>query len=195
MTAAGLTEQWKSHPIGGEIRPDIQETVWNTWPNSVGQDMATSIQTTHAGWLMHDYVFTNPLDSTQRANAIRAHRMLGYELYVSKLVINKEDDGELRVRVTLNNKGVAPFYYDWPIQLAYTDSSGTVAGSPITTSWSLKILEAGGAHTYETELEAPPTENYKLLMRIQNPLANGNPVCFANEKQNSTLEGWLTLVE
>jgi hypothetical protein len=34
---------------------------------------------------------------------------------------------------------------------------------------------------------------YKLLVRVPNPLAKGNPVRFANRTQDADRRGWLTL--
>jgi hypothetical protein len=192
MTAARLIDQWKSYPVGGEVRPEIQETVWDSWPNTTGQDMSTSITTTHASWMINSGVFRRKLADTQYANALRAHRMLGYELYVSSVSLQPRD-GSLILHIEMGNRGVAPFYYNWQMQLAFTDARNSMIGNPTNTDWALKSMLPGTTKSFEITLPAPSTQAHKLLMRVKNPLSNGVPLSFANKTQDSTLPGWLTL--
>jgi hypothetical protein len=195
MTAAHLTNQWQNYPIGGEVRPEIQSTVWDSWPNTAGQDMATSIKTTHASWMMNSAVFSGTgLNSVQYSNALRAHRMLGYELYIYSVSTHPLDNGKLSVQIQITNRGVAPFYYNWPVQLAFADDNGVIIGSPSNTVWSLKTILPGSVITFTTEIPAPTADARKLVLRVANPLSNGNTLSFANKTQNSTVEGWVTLM-
>ena len=57
----GLLEIWKQKPIGGEIRPELQPTIFDTWPNlSVREgsraieNLSECIETTHASWMLND---------------------------------------------------------------------------------------------------------------------------------------------
>jgi hypothetical protein len=194
MTVAGITDIWKTYPIGGEVRPEIQSTVWDNWPNTTGQDVSTCITTTHATWMIDSANFSSSplLTAAQYANALRAHRMLGYELYVSSVSADPQN-GCMNISVTMENRGVAPFYYSWPMELALTDSDGNII-SRTTTGWQLKSVLPGTPVTFTSIMNIPSVSGNKLLMRVINPLTNGNPLRFANETQDTVLSGWLTLL-
>lgn len=193
MLAAGLDQQWRTYPVGGEIRPEIQSTVWNSWPNTTGQDMATSITTTHASWMMNSGVFGTALGPSQYANALRAHRMMGYELYVPSVNLQPQGNGSLSVIVGMENRGVAPFYYNWMVQLAFADANNVMLGNAVNTGWTLRDVLPGSPRSFQATLPVIPAGARKLLLRVVNPLANGNPLSFANLAQGNSVAGWLTL--
>ena len=194
MISAALTDQWKKFAIGGEIRPEIQSTVWDTWPNTVGQDVTTAIQTTHVSWLSSG-TFDTPLTGTKYDNALRAHKMLGYELNVPAAAWAPQSDGKLHVTVKMENRGVAPFYYNWPVVLQFSNASGTLIGAPLSTDWKLSTVLPGTTQTFQTVLPAVPANAKELLLRVSTPLANGNPLRFANAAQDRTVNTWLSLTE
>ncbi len=194
MISAALTDQWKKFAIGGEIRPEIQSTVWDTWPNTVGQDVTTAIQTTHVSWLSSG-TFDTPLTGTRYDNALRAHKMLGYELNVPAAAWVPQSDGKLHVTVKMENRGVAPFYYNWPVVLQFANASGALIGAPLSTDWKLSTVLPGTTQTFQTVLPAVPANAKELLLRVSTPLANGNPLRFANAAQDRTVNTWLSLTE
>ena len=72
MERAGATAAWRTQPIGGEIYPEIQSCVLvdpSDCPraaqdigNGRNYDVATSIQATHASWLINNWAFTATLE-------------------------------------------------------------------------------------------------------------------------------------
>ena len=59
---------------------------------------------------------SSPLTADERERAIAAARSLGYELQViqaSAVLTGRQ----LQVSVTITNRGVAPFYADWPVRV------------------------------------------------------------------------------
>jgi len=72
----GASKNWKKHPIGGEVSPELQDTILQQWPNFTGdnilflngsrhsvQDMTASISKTHSSWLFMHRLFRNPAQS------------------------------------------------------------------------------------------------------------------------------------
>ena len=54
MTAAGLRECWKNRPIGGEVRPEVQDSMWDDTPGTpAGQGFDLCVTTTHASWMLN----------------------------------------------------------------------------------------------------------------------------------------------
>ncbi|CAI6035136.1 DUF4832 domain-containing protein [Cohnella sp. JJ-181] len=198
ITQNGLQSIWQTHPIGGELYPPLQQDTgfWQTWPNQNGQNFQTSVETTHASWLMYDRVFKSSLPSqTAASNALRAHKMLGYSLYNSAVQLPDSSASSLQVNVKLQNKGVAPFYYNWPVEFGVLNASDAWVKSLGTASWNLKSVQPGGAD-YSFAFNANhnlPAGDYKLVMRVGNPLTGGKTLRFANTRQDANRDGWLTL--
>jgi hypothetical protein len=121
---------------------------------------------------------------------------LGYSLYVSNAtVVDASVSGPLNVSVQVWNTGVAPFYYDWPVQLGALASSNALVKT-WTTTWKLSSLLPTQTSTlwiWSQTNHGLATGQYKLLLAVQNPLTNGVPLRFANAAQDAILPGWLTL--
>jgi hypothetical protein len=201
----GAAEKWKTEPIGGELRPEIQLSVWSDPLPKQAEDFSMSVDATHVSWLIAHSIFTSrsmTSDAAPYQKALAGARRMGYEFYIPAVklfdVLGME---ALRVSVRLENRGVAPFYYDWPIELGAVDSSGQLV-SDWKTDWKITgILPAAAGVTPYTELSytqpAPGLAKgkYKLIMRVVNPLKNGKALKFANAGQDQDRTGWLTLGE
>ncbi|MCW1924050.1 DUF4832 domain-containing protein [Luteolibacter arcticus] len=199
----GLVEIWKQKPIGGEIRPELQATIFDAWPNlpvivgsKASEDLSECINATHASWMLNERLFAGSLTDIQRKNALRAQRLLGYELHVAGSSIDRDEKNNLHVRLKIRNAGVAPFYYEWPAEFASFDPATKmkrVLGR--STNWNVPDILPDGRE-YQREFSCTLTESTRgrrLLLRLVNPLENGKPLRFANARQDGDLEGWLTL--
>jgi hypothetical protein len=199
MATARETNKWRTQPIAGEVRPEVQSCMWDTNQTSCvpsGQGFNLCVDLTHASWMLNHGAFSPGFTGNQKTRALAGSARLGYELYVSNAVlVDANVSGSFRVDVRVRNAGVAPFYYDWPVQLGALSTSNTLVKT-WTTTWKLSSLLPAATNTLWTwnqtrhGLEAG---NYTLLLRVQNPLANGVPFRFANDTQDAELPGWLTL--
>ncbi len=191
---AGLTEIWKTQPIGGEVRPEVQKCLWNADAENCvpqGQEFARCVAVTHASWLLNQGAFGD-LNPEQKRRAIAGAQSLGYEFWVRAAHIARRD-GRLEVEVSLVNRGVAPFYYDWPLELALVDKNNAITAR-WTTDWKLSTVLPNAPQTWKfAAAGALPNGNYRLLLRVINPLPNGQTLRFANQTQDQNLRGWLTL--
>lgn len=206
---AGVTQFWKQNMMGGEMRPEIQVKMWNNDPpryyepstpieNAQGEDYYTSLNLTHASWLIAQGIFQTPLAAEPLARAAEGSRRMGYEYYAPAAYL-EGSGGDLKVGVELENRGVAPFYYDWKVELAAQTETGIVRiWDP---GWNLSdILPStngfDGNKLFESTTN-PELGNgsYQILMRYVNPLedvnADAKKFRFANAEQNN--DGWLTL--
>jgi hypothetical protein len=183
--------RWRTSPIGGEIRPELWPCLWKEKGCEKGQDFARCVRETHASWLM-DSSTSRPLAVAEQQRALEAARSLGYELQVleaSAAVVGSQ----LKVSVTITNRGVAPFYAGWPVRLMILDSTGTE--SMIEMPFHLKTLWPATADTRSIEFasgKVSPGEA-TLLLGILNPLKGGRSFRFANAGQDRDRAGWLTL--
>jgi hypothetical protein len=184
LKKAGATEKWRRYPIGGEIRPEAWRKVFDPNPNDAQiQDFHTCVSQTHATWLMDSGMFSEGTSAEQRARAVREVGRMGYEFTVTQARLTAKD-----LEVTVENRGVAPFYQDWPVELATL--SGTTISKPWKPNWRLTEILPGQSATWRT---TRPPRGKTILMRVPNPMPEGHPLEFANVEQDSDAPGWLTL--
>ena len=98
---------------------------------------------------------------------------MGYELHLG----SAEIEGE-RLKVTIENRGVAPFYSDWPVQLR--------AGKVIDPGWKLSDVLPGKPVVWSVKV---PREA-AISIQVPNPMKGGRDLRFANDGYE---DGWLKL--
>jgi hypothetical protein len=195
MTAAGLKDSWKTRPIGGEVRPEVQRCMWDDEPcTPAGQGFDLCVSTTHASWMIYHGIFNGKFGATQLQRATEGARSLGYTLHVSTATLQPVRLTQaLRGTVTLENRGVAPFYYPWTVQLATLDSTGKFR--TWSMDWDLRTVLPDSPVTWTFDLPRPdlPSGSYTLLMGVGNPMTGGHALKFANTTQDQDRADWLTI--
>jgi hypothetical protein len=187
-------DKWRHEPMGGEVRPEVWDCLFDE-PSCAppGQEFDRCVEVTHVSWLSNEGVFRPGLQGAARERALRAAQRLGYELYLADAEPAFGDD-HLRVTLTVTNTGVAPFYYDWPVELGVLDATGGLA-TTLPTDWKVTGIlpdEAPRQWRHRVRLSLPRGE-YRVLVRVPNPMRGGRPLRFANQDQDRDLDGWLTL--
>ena len=111
--------KWKTMPIGGEIRPEAWGHVFDEKSSLPQiQDFAACVEQTHVSWLMDSGLFGRAFTPERKERATPLVRRMGYEFHVPTVTINEPDPQTIHLQLDVENRGVAPFYYDWPIQYA-----------------------------------------------------------------------------
>lgn len=186
LAAAGALDKWTKYAIGGEIRPEAWGQVFDTDPADPNvQDFRTCVDATHASWLMDSGMFNAvpPADRVARAQTEVQH--MGYEL---SLVKGSYGGGQVSVDVT--NRGVAPFYYPWPVELGELSSRGKLVKT-WKPGWTINGILPGQTVTWSGAVSI--SSGSHLLMRVSNPMSGGHQMKFANTEQDKNLSGWLTV--
>ena len=195
ITAAGLQDVWRTRPIGGEVRPEVQGCLWNDascTPTGEGFDLC--VATTHASWMLNHGTFVGALSDTQRQRATVGAQSLGYTLHIPKATLAPLTSGHaLSGTVTVENRGVAPFYYPWAVQMAALDAAGSFRTWPM--NWDLRTVLPGSPNTWIFDVpdHGLNAGSYTLLMGVVNPMPGGHALRFANTTQDQQRSGWLTL--
>ena len=188
----GLENRWLGQSIGGEARPEIQGSIYSSWPNGSGQvdNPKASTELSHVTWLLNQTGAEGGYSPTD-PNIIAGVGEMGYKLYVPQANFNNSVSTSFKVGVTIENLGVAPFYYPWTVVLGLLDGSGNVVQT-WNTSWDLRTVQpltlrafpdwnVGADPTYiaygwpmnfETAINTSGVAagSYTLAMRVVNPL-------------------------
>jgi hypothetical protein len=190
LKAAGAADCWKTRPIGGEIRPEAWGKVFDGPVTAPLQDYRRCVEETRVSWLMDSGMFREQAPPERLGRAMAAVRRMGYEFRVTNVSLE-----ERRLKVTLVNQGVAPFYHPWKVLFRELDGTGTPLGPDLESQHTVQGLLPGETVTWEQTLGAatgksgPP----RVLLQVRNPLKGGAPVRFANDSQDADADGWLTL--
>lgn len=213
--AAGVENKWITSSIGGELRPEIQSTAFQHWPNGSGavDNLRACIELLHPTWMINEQSANYPAGD---ANVAAAVRLMGYNLTVDNAYYRDTASGTTNVGVRIANTGVAPFYYPWTVTLGLKNSSGAVVRT-WDTPWDLRTVQpltirnfpdwnAGADPSYRdfghrqyfqhsVNLSGVADGAYQWVMRVRNPLeavsANAKKLRFANATQQA--DGWLGL--
>ena len=210
LQANQVMDKWKKEPIGGEMRPEIQVGMWDNDPpqyvgepieGAQGEDYYKSLELTHASWLKVQEVFEKPLEGDALELAREGSRRLGYEYFIPTAYVNAADD-HLKAAIEIQNTGVAPFYYDWKVEIAARDKNGNI--KEWTTDWDISHVLPNDEETGDTnealfEWSSAISElsegSYDILVRVVNPLSeinsNAKVFHFTNEEQEES--GWLKI--
>ncbi|MDI1461289.1 DUF4832 domain-containing protein [Catellatospora sp. KI3] len=213
--ATGTENKWINSSIGGELRPEIQVSAFQSWPNGSGtvDNLKACIELSHATWMIDEgSAAYSPTD----ANVSAGVRLMGYNLTVDNAYFKNTASGTTNVGVQISNTGVAPFYYPWTMTLGLKNSSGTVVRT-FDTPWDLRTVQPrtirnfpdwntgadpsyrdyGYAQYFQTsaDLTGLAQGSYQWVLRVKNPLesvnANAKKLRFANATQQA--DGWLHL--
>ncbi len=189
-------DKWKTQPIGGEIRPEAWGKVFDEKPGNKNiQDFRKCVDETHASWLMDSGMFEKKQSEKRKRRAEEEVRHMGYEFYVPAVTISTNNKS-LKVELELQNRGVAPFYYDWKAEYALI-ANGKLVKTFASTGKLTRLLPDNSNRKWldELDLGGVPAGTYTLALRVPNPLPNGLPIRFANAAQDRHLDGWLSLTE
>lgn len=186
LKAADATEKWKTRMIGGELRPELWTTSFTDKPHPKAQDFLRCVEETHPTWLMDSGLFEKrfPLPPERRERALREVRRLGYEFHLSKAEIDQQ-----LLKLTIENRGVAPFYVDWPVELSAV-RDGEEIWRKTQKTWKLTGILPGESAEWTARLDPEKIDGARLRIRVPNPMPGGKPLRFANREQG---EDWLEL--
>ena len=180
-------QRWKTAPIGGELRPEVQSFIWKRPlpTNQKFEDFAKCVKPTHCSWLINQHVFNCELAPDRFRRALATAQSLGYELHVSQATLDKKQVSERLshpvVSVTIENRGIAPLYNDWPVEFQLKNSKPTYGTK---TDWKLSEIQPGESKVFPYVFNSTVLrrDKYSVSIRIPNVLKHGKPIGFANAR-------------
>jgi hypothetical protein len=182
---------WQREPMGARLHPEIQNCL--NKPADACRLTAEQYNEVRSGHYTYLRMAPPIEPGPGLEDARKFAQTLGYELHVASADIATTADS-LSVTISIRNTGVAPFYYRWAIELALA-RNGAIA-QRWETDWDIRsVLPDIAPMRFESiakNISVEPGE-YVVLMRLRNPRRDAVFVSFANEAQDSSMSGWLTL--
>ena len=194
LQAAGATEAWKTRMIGGEIRPEVWGCIFDDDSCEIeGQEFDACVAATHVTWLMDSGMFgENGKPSSERIrNAKKKIAAMGYEFFLSSATVRGKD-GKTIVELNIENRGVALFYADWPVEIAVLDSDQNVRKS-VSGPCGLNSIMPGKSERKTATVKTALKAGESVAVRVLNPMEGGKPLRFANENQQTDGDAWMIL--
>lgn len=205
VNAAGMQDAWRQAPIGGELYPPLQTCLFDdplSCPGAAdeiaqGRDFnfADSVSQSHISWMMNHQAWATGYTGATRERAVAAAASLGYDLTATTATVTNTGTG-VEIAVELTNRGVAPFYGDWPATVAVLDEAGAVLAQTSVDA-DLPALLPGGTTTITATVAAGEGTGdlggAVAAVSVPNVMDGGVPLRFANVTQDAHLDGFLTL--
>lgn len=180
---------WKTGIINGEFCGNVNEFIKATTTRF--KETYEFIQKTH--WSIITFKLCQaggnikPVSEEHRNNLDKLYKKLGYRFVLQEVSheeeINKGDT--LKITIELENKGVAPFYFEWPLVFYLIDSEENVA---LQQDLNLDIRNwLPGTHAVSFNIFIPSDISpniYEIKLAIHDPVKNAPGVMFANTGQD-----------
>jgi hypothetical protein len=201
MRRFGMLDSYLRVPMGGEFASTY--TIYDYFGDMYGEvkKMITDTHVTYAGCLP-------PSGDEYRANRLDLLKTMGYRFYISssKNTIRVQPGESAEFSITVQNLGVAPFYYDWPFYLLVYDDDGNlveehrfkdkvrniVPGKDYILEAELPSIDIEGKYLVKLGMFDPlNTERKKADIRLVNEKADADNLLvvglfFVDTTQNET---------
>lgn len=177
IVAADECDAWTIALMGGEIRPELQSTIFtDEYPAGTfeHQDFYLCASTTHMSFLLHHYAFCNPLNHAELELTKKAHSFLGYKFMVTEVSAIPINNLWISVSLSVAQTGIAPFYYDLAIELRCEDWQS----SPLKGVEHL-IQEGDTATFVFNDFPVYNCEKPVSIHLVSSFAYNGKPILFA----------------
>jgi hypothetical protein len=125
LKAAGRQDNWKVAPLGGEMVPHQAKRYMGPEYSS----LVSAIKEMKATWI-GPYCPAHLNDTTPEflERSQELVRKMGYQYQWEKVTMPRRltRGATLTMKLEGHNQGVAPFYYPWPVRLAFVDAKNKV---------------------------------------------------------------------
>ena len=178
-----MGDRWKTHPYGGEICwnwGDFYDKFYPEGLPAILEDEATLdkiiryIRELHANHLGY-YSYARPVvdfSLPEYAKAAEVQMALGYRFVLDRFSYSRrvEPSGKLKIEFSVRNLGSSPFYYDWPIEIAFLDlQTKTPVWREFITDAKVNEWYPGDDWNDETKRYMTSPETYKIIREFTLP--------------------------
>ena len=145
------------------------------------------IQQTHWSFIGPAGGMLEPQNEQHRQNLDMLLKKLGYRFVLKKVEhpaeVNKGN--EVTVKITVENKGVAPFYFNWPLVIYFMDQAGQAVFTQ-ATSIDIRTWLPGERISQETFTipDSMASAEYEVKLAIHDPDMDKPAIRFANSNRD-----------
>ncbi|MDD3169172.1 MAG: DUF4832 domain-containing protein, partial [Eubacteriales bacterium] len=163
-----MPDYWKYAPSGGEVAnpPGI-----GCFDNENINDLLDQIKKCHTSWLGPSCPAYQPMDTELQHNFDSALNTMGYRFVLDyvKHAPRIQAGKPLSIKMVWENKGSAPFYYPWPLELSLADLNGNIVFQTVVSEDIRNWLP--GKHEVTASIDIPSLEKgrYQLCAAIVDP--------------------------
>jgi len=190
-TRFGLQDRWRVNMHTPEIRPELLSPNLDVFNNSYQntynpppeqgispQNLFACLDATHPTLISNGafYVLNNYTPTQDQLNNIinSIYKMgYSYDIESATIPLRWNHNNSFTVDVRIQNRGVAPFYYDWPMVLTLSGFTGNTLR--VVTDWDIKSI-IPGTHTLSYTIEGsdlvaafPSSETVLVSLSIEKP--------------------------
>lgn len=168
-----MPDFWKYAPSGGEFGGNVTQYLSDT---AISQTIRLAAES-HISFLGPRCPADPAKGSAPQKNIDALHKTMGYRFVLQKTTLEQiiRPGSTVPVAMVWNNKGAAPFYYDWPLEFSLADMNGGIVGKTTVNADIRTWLP--GITTINTSASVPkslPEGIYTFCIGILDP-ETGNP--------------------
>ena len=174
-----MPEAWKIAPIGGEQSPALTDT--QLYRLFLGRTIDL-LKQSHTTFIGPGGPYSVPIDSSLQSGLNSVLSTIGYRLYIKETILTPASlfASHLRLQITFGNNGIAPFYYDWPMEIYIIDEQGAIIHQQAINIDVRTILPDEFVQTkIMIDTNQIPVGKYTLGVGITDPLTGQPAVHFA----------------
>lgn len=116
-----MPDIWEKAPIGGELTSAIPMSQLLTTHLSQTRHMLTDAHTTFIGPKIPEKFYMN--ENRYSDGILNLLQSIGYRLGITKVVWSETFRSTIKIKLTWENSGVSPIYWDWPVYVYFTGSN------------------------------------------------------------------------
>lgn len=146
-----MPDFWKSSPSGGEF---LDETLY--FEDERIDETLKQARLTHISWVGPNAPYLAPKNGSLQQNIDRFLQTIGYRFIISEESHEKTrlPGQTMHIELKIVNRGVAPFYFDWPLEFSLCSETGEIVAKALSPSDIRSWLP--GEHADTVDLKIPP---------------------------------------
>ncbi|RLD98595.1 MAG: hypothetical protein DRI92_03650 [Aquificota bacterium] len=181
IRSANAEEVWKTQPFGGEFCGGGAGAIEGTVEQP--DECLRLIREGHFSHLGPAGGSIEAQDDAHQQTIDSMLKLMGYRFVIREADLPETALGgnTLQIKFTVENTGVAPFYYPWPLEIVWFD--GEAEREDVQTTDIDIRTWLPGTHEVSLSVSAPsPSKEtqYNVAIEIPDPGGGGPPVRFAN---------------
>ena len=195
QAASKMPDFWKKSFSGGEFHSGNPRL---SLSNDTIMETLRQTRESHSSWMGPSspapYVTGKDINDSLQANINLMHNTMGYRFVLESISFDKKGrvGEDMNLSMTWNNKGVAPFYFDWPLAVALADNKGNLVEGSVQKLDSVDIREwLPGRHSVNVDFsfdKKMKPGRYTLLVAILDEETNRPGIKLGIEGERA--DGW-----